>query len=55
MNKSVKNGCQNLMKHKEQIRGKLMSEFDNMEIGKIGISEKINNNAHNLYFIQTIN
>ena len=34
---------------------KWMSEFDKTEIGKIGIGENKNNNAHNLYFIQTIN
>ena len=43
------------MKHEERFRGKWMLEFDKMEIGKIGIGEKMNNNAHNLYFIQTIN
>ena len=31
-----------------------MSEFDKMEIGKIGIGEKMNNNAHNLYFIKWV-
>ena len=45
------NGCQNLVKHEERFRGKWMSEFDKMEIGKIGISENKNNNAHYLYFI----
>ena len=49
------NRCQNLVKYEEQFRGKWMSEFDKIEIGKIGFSEKMNNNTHNLYFIQTIN
>ena len=44
-----------MVKHEEWFRGKLMSDFDKIKIGKIRIGEKMNNNAHHLYVIQTIN